>query len=379
MSAPFADVPDHLYYHNSLRAWLTAAITAAVLLLVLLLVRRVLVSRLRVLFSRTTTPLDDMVVDFLAQTRTYVLVLFSIVTAARGLSLPFLENDAGHSRLGSLTALLVLWQAALWASCVVSYWVRFHLKSRSAEANQTPTSVTTINAIGVAAKVFLWLVLLLVALEWVFDVNVAALITTLGVGGIAVALAVQNILGDVLAALAIVFDKPFDVGDSVGIDNVNGTVEHIGLKTTRIRSITGEQVVVGNGDMLKSKLRNYGRMSERRVSFNLDVTFDTAPEILERLPGIMEDIIKAQKPVRFDRCHVASFTDSAIRLETVYYVETADYKTYMNVQQAINLEVLRRFAAAKVKFAFPSQTVYHEGPMAKDLAVTPQPDRPATT
>jgi small-conductance mechanosensitive channel len=150
-------------------------------------------------------------------------------------------------------------------------------------------------------------------------------------------------------------------------------VEHIGLKTTRLRSLSGEQIIIGNGDLLKSRLRNYRRMYQRRVLFNLDVPYDTPTETLAKLPAIVEQIVTAQSPVKFDRSHVASFGDSAIRIETVYFVLDPDYKKYMDIQQAINLEVLRRFATEQVKFAFPSRTVYHEGPLAKDLVVGTQP------
>jgi small-conductance mechanosensitive channel len=243
-------------------------------------------------------------------------------------------------------------------------------------ATNDRASVAMITAVGVGAKVFLWILVIITALKSVFGIEITALITGLGVGGIAVALAVQNILGDLLAALAIVFDKPFDVGDSIGVDQVNGTVEHIGLKTTRIRSVTGEQIIIGNGDLLKSRLRNFRRMYQRRALFNVDVPFDTPPDVLASLPARIESIVAAQKKVKFDRSHVASFGESAVRIETVYYVLDPDYKVYMDVQQAINLEIFRRFAGDKVRFAMPSRTVYHEGPLAKEVSVAPQP--PAT-
>ncbi|HEY9226871.1 MAG TPA: mechanosensitive ion channel family protein, partial [Gemmatimonadaceae bacterium] len=218
-----------------------------------------------------------------------------------------------------------------------------------------------IRAVGVGAKVFLWILVVITALKTVFGIEITALITGLGVGGIAIALAVQNILGDLLAALAIVFDKPFDVGDTIAVDQLVGTVEHIGLKTTRIRSINGEQVVLGNGDLLKSRLRNFRRMAERRSLFTLDVPYDTPVDVLARLPKIIEQIITAQKKVRFERSHLATFTESAIRIESVYFILDPDYKLFMDTQQAINLEILRRFEAEDVRFAFPSRTVYHEG------------------
>jgi small-conductance mechanosensitive channel len=255
--------------------------------------------------------------------------------------------------------LAMLWQIAVWGGAAVTFWAKHQTANRSTTNDRG--SIAMITAMAVGAKVLLWVLVLFTSLKTVFGIEITALITGLGVGGIAIALAVQNILGDLLAALAIVFDKPFDVGDSIGVDNITGTVEHIGLKTTRIRSSTGEQVIIGNGDLLKSRLRNFKRMYQRRGHFNLDVTFDTPVEVLARLPGIVEEIVKAQSPVTFDHSHVASFGDSAIRIETVYYVLDPESKVLMDVQQAIYLEILRRFAAENVKFAFPSRTIYHEG------------------
>src|SRR5262249_24977595 len=140
-------------------------------------------------------------------------------------------------------------------------------------------------------------------------------------------------------------------------DQITGTVEHIGLKTTRIRSLSGEQIIIGNGDLLKSRLRNFNRMYQRRVLFNVDVPFDTPPDVLGRLPTTIKGIVAAQQKVRFDRSHVASFGESAVRIETVYYVLDPDYDLYMDIQHAINLEIFKRFSGEKVRFASPSRTV----------------------
>src|ERR1051325_1677458 len=148
--------------------------------------------------------------------------------------------------------------------------------------------IAAVRAIGVTVKIVAWAILVLLALQFVFEKNVTTLVTTLGVGGIAIALAVQNILADLLAAVAIVFDRPFDVGDSIQIDNLAGTVEQIGLKTTRLRSTTGEQLVIGNAELLRSRLRNYKRLLERRALLQLDVSFDTPPETIQRIPAMMK-------------------------------------------------------------------------------------------
>ena len=363
-------MPDFLqrqFLANSLQLWLTGALTAAIAFVIGLLVRRVLVSRLGALASRTTNQIDDMIVELIRQTRTWVLLVVSLFVGFAPLSMS--ARAAAYCQ--SAIKLVVLWQAAMWGAAAVGFWVKYYMEHRT--ATQDRASIAMVTAMGVAAKVVLWIMIGLTALQTVFGLAVAPLITGLGVGGIALALAVQNVLGDILAALAIVFDKPFDVGDTIAVDNVVGTVEHIGLKTTRIRSINGEQVIVGNADLLKSKLRNLRRMHQRRVVFTLDVTYDTPPDVLAGLPKIVEQIVTKQTPVQFDRSHVASFGESSIRIENVYYVLDPDYKKFMDIQQAINVEILRRFASQNVSFAFPSRTVYHEGPLAKDVAITQPP------
>ena len=365
--APVSEILSRQFLGNSLQAWLTASLTTAILFVVLMVARRLLVSRLGELAARTTNQIDDMVVALIGETRGWVLLVLAVYVGVAPLKLP----PRVEVYLAPAAKLVLLWQAAVWGAGAIGFWVKHHLEHRTGTSDRA--GVAMINAMGVGAKVILWILVMITALKSVFAIEITPLITGLGVSGIAVALAVQNILGDLLAALAIVFDKPFDVGDAIGVDTITGTVEHIGLKTTRIRSVTGEQIIIGNGDLLKSRLRNFRRMYQRRVLFNLDVTFDTPSEALAKLPTIIEKIVSAQSPVKFDRCHVSSFSESAIRIETVYYVLDPDYKKYMDVQQAINLEVLRRFAAEKVKFAFPSRTVYHEGPIVKDIAMGKQP------
>lgn len=360
--APFQDVLRTQWFGNSLQAWLTAAITATAIFVVLMLVRRTAIARLGKVAERTTNNIDDMVVGVIGQTRKLVLFAVAIYIA----TLP-LRLGRAEPYLHTAAKLVVLWQAALWGVAAVGFWVTHYMRHRTASNDRA--SVAMITAMGVGAKVILWILVSITALKTVFGIEITALITGLGVGGIAVALAVQNILGDLLAALAIVFDKPFDVGDPIAVDQVSGTVEHIGLKTTRIRSVNGEQVIIGNGDLLKSRLRNYKRMAERRVLFHVDVTFDTPPDVLARLPKIVEQIVTAQSPVRFDRSHIATFGESGIRIETVYFVLSADYKLYMNTQQTVYLEVLRQFAAENVRFAFPSRMVYHEGTVPPGSAV----------
>jgi small-conductance mechanosensitive channel len=189
-------------------------------------------------------------------------------------------------------------------------------------------------------------------------VNITALVAGLGVGGIAVALAVQTILGDLFASLSIVLDKPFVVGDFLVVDDMLGAVEYVGLKTTRIRSLSGEQLVFSNSDLLSSRIRNYGRMFERRVSFDVGVTYQTPRDKLIKIPVIIRDAVEGQDKTRFDRSHFKAYGDFALVFESVYYVLGPDYNEYMDIQQAINLHLHECFEQEGIEFAYPTQTVF---------------------
>jgi small-conductance mechanosensitive channel len=226
--------------------------------------------------------------------------------------------------------------------------------------------ITTLGALSFVLRLGLYALVLIVALDNVPGVEVTALIGSLGISGIAVALAVQNVLGDLFASLSIALDKPFVLGDFVEIGADSGTVEHIGLKTTRIRRISGEQLVVGNTDLLNSRIRNYGRMAERRVVFGVDVAGETPHEKLERIPEMLREIIEAQLQVRFGRAHFSTFGDSSLTYEVVYFILDPEYDLYMDTQQAINLAIVRRFAAEGIQIPYPTQTVYVAGQKVGD-------------
>ena len=341
---------DRVLYQNSLRQWGVALAVAVAAFGALLLVRSLLLGRLARIAKRTTTDLDDILVEIVARTRPYFLAAAAVVFGSRFLVLP----PTTDIYIAGVFALVLLVQCGLWGGTAVDLWIQQRLHRRVAGTDVA--SATTIRALGIGVKVVLWVIIFITALDKL-GVNVTTLITGLGIGGVAIALAVQNILGDLFAALSIVLDKPFDVGDAIAVDQMSGTVERIGLKTTRVRSLSGEQIIISNSDLLKSRIRNYKRQVERRVVFTTDVTYDTAPEQIERIPGMIREVISAQQPVRFDRSHFTTYTDSSLRIETVYYVLDADYSRYLDIQQSINLQLLRRFNAEKIGFAFPTRTV----------------------
>ena len=191
--------------------------------------------------------------------------------------------------------------------------------------------------------------------------QISTIVAGLGISGIAVALAAQAVLGDLFSYFVIFMDRPFEIGDFVIFGDILGTVERIGVKTTRLRSLGGEEIIVSNADLTSSRVRNYKRMNERRIVFGFGVIYQTSPEDLRAIPGLVQEIIEGQELARFDRAHFKAFGSSSLDFEVVYYVLSPDYAVYMNTQQAINLALFESFAERGIEFAYPTTTVYMEG------------------
>lgn len=312
----------------------------------------ILVRRFSSFAERTKTSIDDYLSEILKQTKWFFDVAIGLYVATR-----FVDVSEQASRIvGRVAFLLLLLQVVLWLNRAISVYIAQYRERRLEE---DAGAVTTVQAMGFLGRIVLYTVVLLLALDN-FGIEVTALIASLGIGGIAVALALQNVLGDLFASLSIVLDKPFVVGDFLIVGDFLGTVENVGLKTTRVRSLSGEQVVFSNSDLLSSRIRNFKRMYERRVVFEIGVTYQTAREKLESIPGMIRTIVEAQDRVRFDRSHFKAFGDFALTFETVYYVLLPDYNTYMDIQQAINLAIYERFEKEGIEFAYPTQTVHME-------------------
>ena len=354
------DVREYLtlsLYGNTIGTWLLALGIAIGATGVLLLLKRFFEGRFFRYAERTRNAVDDLIVELLKRTRiTVVIVLVVAGVALLVLVLPTPIRTA--AKVMAVIALFI--QGMSWGNAIISFWVNHYAARRGMT---TGSSAGTVAALVVLARVALFLVLFLFALDNL-GFEIAPLIAGLGIGGIAIALAVQNILGDLFAALSIVVDKPFAVGDFIVIDTHSGTVEHIGLKSTRLRSLSGEQIIIGNADLLKARINNFQRMVERRATFKLGVTYETTPQALERIPVIVREAISRQDRVRFDRCHFLTYADSALGFETVYWVLTPDYNAYVDIQQAINLEIFARFREERIEFAYPTRTIHVVGATA---------------
>ncbi len=341
-------------YGNSIMDWLVAAGIAVLVGGGVRLLLVVLTHRLEILTRRTRSNLDDLLVGLLGKTKGLFVVLLAVWAGSLYLDL----SPVVQGRIRTLLVVGFLFQGALWSVGVSAHFLDRH---RERQLEEDPSMATALGALSFLVRVGVWALFLLLILANL-GIDITALVAGLGVGGIAVALAVQNVLGDLFASLSIVLDKPFVLGDFVVVGEFMGTVEHVGLKTTRVRAISGEQLIFSNSDLLSSRIRNFKRMEERRALFTVGVTYDTPPEKLERIPQIIREVVEAQENVRFDRSHFKSFGDFSLNFETVYYMLEPDYAAYMDAQQAINLALYRRFAEEEIEFAFPTQTVHVVSP-----------------
>lgn len=345
-----------------------AVIAGALTWLALSTALRVARNRLSRVASGTRTRLDDGLVRVLDSTSGMLLMLVGVLVTVGLLPL----SDRWHDAVSHLWFAVAVLQVALWAQRAIRLLLQAsHDRQRPGEAMSVSTTV-----LGWALRVVLWLVVVLAVLSNM-GVNITAFIASLGIGGIAIALAVQNILGDLFASLAIAVDKPFEVGDAISVGDVNGTVEKVGLKTTRIRSLSGEQVVMSNAEMLNQVVRNFKRLEMRRVVFAFGLTYDATADQLAEVPEMVRGLVEADPKLEFLRAHFKGFGDSSLDFEVVYRVKNNSFDDYMDCQQALNLALMRALAERGLEFAFPTRTIHVVAPApavdAKDGEQQPQP------
>jgi small-conductance mechanosensitive channel len=341
---------DTLLFNIPLASWALAVGVMLSSYLAMSLAVRFATVRASRFAERTSTRLDNVVIDVLGATNRLLLALAAALIGIGLLDLPARWSE----RIEHLWFIAVALQFALWVNRAVTLGLRNYV-ARHAGGGMTQVSASA-TLLSWGLRTTLWAIVLLAMLSNL-GVDITAFVASLGVGGVAVALAVQNILGDLFASLSIAVDKPFEVGDFVVFGAVSGTVEHVGLKTTRIRSLSGEQIVVSNTELLKQTISNYKRMQERRVVFGFGLTYDTAARQAEEVPRIVRRVVEAGDKLRFDRAHFKGFGESSLDYEVVYFVLSPDYNLYMDRQQEINVRLLDEFSKLGVGFAFPTRTV----------------------
>ena len=347
---------------NELGEWAVALVIFLVTFTVLPLAKRIISAQRRREYPASQAyQALDLVAALVEHTNRLFLWGVAVWLAARDLTLP-----PKIDRTLNIVLVLLLWmQIALWATTAVRHALGLGLQRAPGQERVRGGSM---EIVLLAIGIVIWSLAALLALE-ALGIHVGPLLAGLGIGGIALALAVQTVLSDLLASLSIALDKPFGVGDFLTVDDCLGTIEYIGVKSTRMRSLTGEQIVLGNADLLKSRLRNFGRMVERRALFQLDVHYDTPVAALAAVPGAVREIIEATPDVRFDRCHLLRCAPTALQFEVVYFVTSPDFRAYAAAQQSINLRILERFRVLGVIFAAvaPTPVRLHQ---AADAAAT---------
>ncbi|MEH6566640.1 MAG: mechanosensitive ion channel family protein [Halopseudomonas sp.] len=345
--------------------WLNLGIIAVVALLSYLVLKtalRIIANRLRAMANGARGRFASIAAEMLDRTSQVLLLALSLLLALKFAELP----EGWESAMSHGWFIALAFQIALWLDIAVRLW----MESLTRDGKARNPVTTTI--IGIMLRIVVWTMMLLSILGNM-GVDITAMVASLGVGGIAIALAVQTLLSDIFASLSIGIDKPFEIGDFVVFGDVAGNIEHIGLKTTRIRSLSGEQVVCSNADLLRQTLHNYKRMNTRRIVFKFGVTYDTPSEKVREIPRLMKRIVDSLDNANFDRAHFLAFDDSQLTFEVVYIMQVSDYNQYMDAQQEINLQLLDGIREMGVQFAFPTRSVEFIGGSFPEVSVAGVP------
>jgi len=324
-------------------ALLVAASVALVVLALSIALRRYALGRLAALAAKSQTMLDDLVVQFFQSIRGWGWGALAIAAGASTLDLSTSHLVALHHVFVLVFAL----QLGLALQSVIAMAVE---KRREREGR--PGAATTLAAVDAIGRLLVWTAVILLGLSNL-GIQITAIAATLGVGGLAAAFAVQNVLADLFASLSIYLDRPFDIGDAIQVDTLSGVVESISWRSTRVRSVSGEQLVFGNSDLTRARIQNFRRLSERRVLLTVRLPLDMPASKLESIPGRMKEIVEAQKDVRFERAHIVDVGESAFQLETVFWCTTSEYETMLDRKQAVIFGLRRVLDEHGVAFALP--------------------------
>jgi len=337
---------DFAFLANDLESWAIAIALTLGITLGLHWLRRFVLHKMQVLSRRTDTVADDLVAKMLR--KTYIAGMLAVSSYLGSLALDL--TDRQRLVVSRVAIAAIILQLAIWGDTLLRAWRDRYLANGDNPRKSSRTIVCFL------LRLALWVIAFLMVLDN-FGFNITALVASLGIGGIAVALAVQNILGDLFASLSIMLDKPFEIGDFIIVGDVLGSVEHIGLKTTRLRGLGGEQVIFSNGDLLKSRIHNHKRMATRRVAFVLRVAYGSSEQELARIPVLIREVIDAEADAAFERAHFFNYGEWSLNFEVVYHFQSPDYIKHMDTQQAILLGIYRRFEREGIRFAHPLSIV----------------------
>lgn len=341
-----------VYYGNTVGAYAVATVTFLAVAFGFLLARRVVLARLKALAELTSTDVDDVAVELLGMIRSPECYLTGFFVATR----PLVFAPQVDHVLRSVVIVVLAYRALTMLRALVDYGVRRAMTGPDSDQSRKDMAKT----VSVVLHGLLWVLAAVFVLDNL-GINVSSMIAGLGIGGVAVALAAQAVLGDLFSALAIYLDKPFVVGDFVIVDDFLGTVERIGIKTTRLRSLSGELLVMGNSKLTSSTIRNFKKMRERRVVFKFGLLYSTPAPALAEMPAVVKTLVEQDKLLRFDRAHFMSLGESSLDFEVVYYVGDPDYNKYMDSHQRVLINLVGEVRKRGLDFAYPTRTLFIEG------------------
>jgi small-conductance mechanosensitive channel len=334
---------------NALSSYLLAIAIFIGGIVLTFIVRSVILQRVKRWAAKSSTDLDDRLIRLIERPITYALYLGSFYVSISNLDLHPILQDV----VRVVCVVLATFLAIQLVGSLLEYAVRVYWLTRRGDA----ALEQNLSALVPSIRVVVWGVGLVFLLDNLgFDIS--AVVASLGIGGIAVAIAAQGILGDLFSYYSILLDRPFEIGDFLIVGDVVGTVEHIGIKTTRLRSLGGEQLVIANTDITSARIQNYQRMERRRIVFHLGVTYETSQDQMKAIPGLIQSVIEGVAGVTFDRAHFLSFGDFSLNYEVVYFVETSDYNAFVDAQQQMNLGIKAAFEERQIEFAYPTQLLY---------------------
>ena len=336
---------------NSSGKYLLAFAVFVSAIIILKIFRTVILRKLEKAAKKTKTDMDDVLIRIVEDINPPFYLFVSFYAALKFLAVPEMAGKI----IDGLFVLAIVFQAARALQSFINFWAEKTIKNKPED--EQIKSGAAIKSIASALKIMIWAFALLIILSnWGF--NITSLIAGLGIGGIAVAFALQNILSDVFSSFSIFFDKPFQVGDFIIVGSDMGTVEKIGLKSTRLRTLQGQELVISNKELTETRVNNYKKMEKRRIVFGFGTLYETPAEKLKKIPNMIKDIIDKEELAEADRVHFKEFGDFSLNFEAVYYVLTPDYNDYMNTQQSINLAIMEAFEKEGIEFAYPTQTVF---------------------
>ena len=343
------DIIREEFWNNSVLDYLIAVGLFVAGIVLIKIIQAVVLARLKRWAKKTTTSLDDFILELVQRLALPLAYFGAFYLSANSLTLNALLKKV----INTLGVAILTFFAARLAVSLITYGLSIYQKTRGGDENFE----RSLNGVLKVTRVVIWGLAIVFFLDNL-GFKISAVVAGLGIGGVAVALAAQAVLKDLFSYFAILFDRPFEIGDFIIIGDYLGTIEQIGIKTTRVRSLGGEQLIFSNADLTDSRIRNYKKMDQRRVVFKLGVTYQTSLDKLKAIPGIIKKIIDNVKDTKFDRAHFSSYGDFNLVIEVVYYVMSRDYNKYMDIQQEINFAIKEEFEKRKIEFAYPTQTVF---------------------